>query len=335
MSALSVQRVATSAATFSFEQYLTTRQGMYRHQRHGMRPRKPGLFVIGAMKSGTTYLKKLLGAHPEIFMCAPEEPSYFVDPKQLRTLWPEAWDAGLWRNEDNYLQLFRSNCDAIQLGEASTNYTKRPFVDGVPERIHDFNPEARFIYLMRDPIERTISHYWHMVRYHAERRPMLEAIMADPQYLDVSHYAMQLTPYLDMFGPYRMAVLSYEQLTHDPITAMRPLYEWLDVDATLADFSGFNSAENVTPEVVQLAAWHGVLQLVRHSRPFRFLMPHLPRGLRQKRRAAGDQTGRSAHARHLGGGGIPAPDSAAADRGAGASGGARIPRMDDAIRQCG
>jgi len=275
-------RVAESAATFSFDQLLASRQSLYRQPRYGLRPRKPDLFVIGAMKSGTTYLNKLLGAHPEIFMCAPEEPSYFVEPNQLRTLWPEAWDLGFWRSEDNYLDLFRENRDAIHLGEASTNYAKRPFVDGVPERIHDFNPDSRFIYLMRDPIERTISHYWHQVRHSAEHRPMLEAIKSDPQYLDVSHYAMQLTPYLDLFGPERVAVLSFEQLTYDPRAAMRPLYEWLDVDPTLADASCFDAAENVTPDVVRMAAWHGVLQQVRNSRPFRFLTPYLPRGFREK-----------------------------------------------------
>jgi len=145
--------------------------------------RKPNLFVIGAMKPGTTYLNKLLGAHPSIFMCSPEEPSYFVDQKQLRRLWPEAWDLGFWRSEDYYLRLFQSSGDAVVVGEASTNYTKRPLVYGVPERIHRFNPDSRFIYLLRDPNQRTISHYWHMVRFGAERRPMLEAIRTEPQYL--------------------------------------------------------------------------------------------------------------------------------------------------------
>jgi hypothetical protein len=93
---------------------------------------------------------------------------------------------------------------------------------------------------------------------------------------------MQLTPYLDLFGPGHIAVLSFEQLTHDPITAMRPLYEWLDVDASLADFSSFDAAENVTPDLLQMAAWRGVLQRVRHSRPFRFLTPYLPSGLRAR-----------------------------------------------------
>jgi hypothetical protein len=281
MSALFHPRIAASAATFPSDRFLASGSDLLRHPRPGLCPRKPGLFVIGAMKSGTTYLNKLLGAHPEIFMCSPEEPSYFVEPRQLRTLWPEAWDRQFWRSEDHYLQLFQGSGDAVHLGESSTNYTKGPLVDGVPEGIHNFNPDARFIYLMRDPIERTISHYWHMVRYHAERRPMLEAIKAEPQYLDVSHYAMQLTPYLDRFGPDRVAILTFEQLTRDPLTAMRPLYEWLDVDVTLADASCFDAAENVTPDVVQVATLHGVVQWLRHSRPFRFLTPHVPRGVRE------------------------------------------------------
>ena len=104
----------------------------------------------------------------------------FRRSRTLRKLCPEAWDAGFWRGEEHYLRLFHSCGDAVWLGEASTNYTKRPMVDGVPERLHRFNPEARFIYVMRDPIERTISHYWHMVSYHAERRPILKAIKPSP-----------------------------------------------------------------------------------------------------------------------------------------------------------
>jgi hypothetical protein len=252
----------------------------YRDQVGSNGASKPNLFVIGAMKSGTTYLNKLLGGHPSIFMASPEEPSYFVDPEQLRTLWPEAWDLGFWRSEETYLNLFRSCGDAVILGEASTNYTKRPLVAGVPERIYRFNPDARFVYLLRDPVERTISHYWHMVRYNAERRPILEAVKTEPQYVDVSHYAMQLIPYLELFGRERVAVLTFEQLTGAPEATMRALYDWLGLDGSVADTSGFDLAENVTPEVIRVAAWHGVLHHLRQSRQFRVLMPHLPRRIR-------------------------------------------------------
>ncbi len=141
MHGLLLPRVAASAATFSYDRFLASRAATLRHQQHAQ-PRKPDLFVIGAMKSGTTYLNKLLAAHPEIFMCAPEEPSYFVEPRQLRALWPEAWDQGLWRSEDHYLQLFRDSGEAIHLGESSTITTKTSAGGrGVPERIHEFNPE--------------------------------------------------------------------------------------------------------------------------------------------------------------------------------------------------
>jgi hypothetical protein len=121
-----------------------------------------------------------------------------------------------------------------------------------------------------------------MVRYHAERRPIMKAIRTEPQYLDVSHYAMQLTPYLDLFGPARVAVLTYEELTRAPVATMCRLYEWLGVDSSVVDVSGFDQPENVTPEVLRKAAWLGVPQRLRQSRPSRFFIPYLRRTAREK-----------------------------------------------------
>jgi hypothetical protein len=244
-----------------------------------MTGRKPNLFLIGAMKSGTTYLRKLLRSHPDIFMCEPDEPSYFVDPRDLRTIWPDMWRRGLWRSEDRYLRLFEAAGDAAILGEASTNYTKRPLVMGVPEKIHAFNPQARFIYLLREPVQRTISHYWHMVRHHAEHRPMLEAIRRDPQFVATSHYAMQLAPFLERFGRERVAVLTHERLVADPAAVMRDLYGWLGVDAARADLSGCAEAENVAPDVVSMPLWVGIPRRLRQSPVGGALVRHLPPAL--------------------------------------------------------
>jgi hypothetical protein len=238
---------------------------------------KPNLFLIGAMKSGTTYLCKLLDSHPAIFMCQPEEPSYFVDAKQLKKLWPYMWEQGFWRSEDNYLRLFEATGDATILGEASTSYTKRPMVSGVAEKLHRFNPDARLIYLTRDPVERTISHYWHMVRYHAEHRPILDAIQAAPQFLDVSHYAMQLTPFWERFGQDHIKVLTFEQLINAPQETMRSLYGWLGVDPSIAGGSPCEKPENVTPEVVRMATGRGLLPRWRQSRSIRAIVPYLAR----------------------------------------------------------
>ena len=123
---------------------------------------------------------------------------------------------GIWRSEQNYLNCFAGAGAAKILCDASTAYTKAPMISGVPQRILDFNPEARFIYLMRDPVQRSISHYWHMVAYHAELRAMLSAIQEEPRYTDVSHYAMQLQRYFDVVDPRCVFIMTYERLVEEP-----------------------------------------------------------------------------------------------------------------------
>lgn len=243
--------------------------------------RKPNLFLIGAMKSGSTYLNKLLASHPSIFMCRPEEPTYFVDPSQLAKLWPHLWDQGFWRSEEQYLRLFESSEGEEILGEASTNYSKLPLVSGVAERIYNFNKTARFIYLLRDPIERTLSHYWHMVRYHAENRQITTAVKDDPQFTDVSYYAMQLKSYFRYFSPDRVCVLTHEQLISAPRETMRALYEWLGVGPANIDASLFRQPENVTPEIIRMAAGPKLTHVLKNTWVGRAIAPRLPCSIRE------------------------------------------------------
>ncbi len=228
------------------------------------------------MKSGTSYLRKLLNAHPDIYMCEPDEPSYFVEARHLKTLYPEMWERGLWRSEDRYLDLFRPGGDASILGEASVSYTKLPHAPGVPERIADFVPAARFIYLLRDPVERAISHYWHMVRHHAEHRPIAEAVRRDPQFVAFSHYAMQLKPFLEQFSRDRVRVLTHEKLVADPTGVMDDIYQWLGLDAAAVDLRGFSEPENATPDTISMPAFGGVPRRLRQARALRGAISRLP-----------------------------------------------------------
>lgn len=189
---------------------------------------RPNLFIIGAMKSGTSSLHSYLNAHPSIFMCEPKEPCYFVHPDQLD--WPDIKKLELWKSEEHYLELFKSANNVKIIGEASTLYAKLPKITDVPERIAQFNPDARFIYIMRDPIERTISHYWHEVRRGNEFQDMLTAIRENPLYRDVSHYAMQLQPYFEQFGQEKILILTFEEMRADPSRFMRTVFNWLGID---------------------------------------------------------------------------------------------------------
>ena len=129
----------------------------------------PNLFIVGAMKSGTSSLHNYLATHPEIYMSEFKEPQYFADlGKDIsRNQFP---------TEEAYLSLFKNAGNAKIIGESSTNYSKIPEFTGVPQRIKAFSPEAKIIYIMRDPIERALSHYWERVKRYLEGRDLLTTI---------------------------------------------------------------------------------------------------------------------------------------------------------------
>ena len=245
-----------------------------------MKSPRPNLFLIGAMKSGTSYLSDLLVAHPAIFMSAEKEPTYFVDPDVLRQGWPQMWARGYWRTEDRYLELFAAAENAAVIGEASTCYSKLPTYTHVPERILDFSPQARFIYVMRDPVERTISHYWHAVGSAKERRPMLPAIHSNPEYTDWGYYARQLSEYLQHVGRERMFVLTLEELHANPAEQMQRIYAWLGVDASfrVPDIP----ARHVTPAVVeQPRGRRGLLDRFRYTSSYGRVARYIPPAVRK------------------------------------------------------
>lgn len=243
--------------------------------------KRPNLFLIGSMKSGTTTLHELLAEHPDICMSEPKEPCYFVDSEVLRTMWPEMWALRLWESENAYLRIFPNKPGARYVGESSTDYSKRPKFDGVVERIARFNPDSRFVYIMRDPVDRTISHYWHMMEHRGETRAPLQAIQEDPHYTEVSDYAMQLAPYIERFGRDRIYVLSFEELTRDPSRAVRGVFEWLGVSTDFVP-AQLTSAHNVTPaQVRQRRTGMNWLRRLRHSALWSRLGPLVPARLRK------------------------------------------------------
>jgi hypothetical protein len=184
------------------------------------------------MKSGTTTLHSTIGTHPEIFMTLCKEPNYFLSVPNPEHEWfdDHQYDSeGRW-----YLALFEEahhNSGTKYAGESSTDYTKRPVFEGCSKRISAFNPEARILYVMRDPVERSISHYWHNTRLHGESRSMIDAARSDPHLIDFSDYAMQLKPYFETFPREQIHVLSLESFRDDRDASLRAIFEWLGVRA--------------------------------------------------------------------------------------------------------
>jgi hypothetical protein len=183
----------------------------------------PNLVVIGAQKCGTTSLHYYLGRHPEIAMSRAKELDFFVS-------WG-SWSKGL----DWYAAQF--DASAPVRGESSPSYTDFPWSDGVAERMHSVLPEAKLVYLVRDPVERIVSHYLHDHSAGRLEQP-LEAVLSGPQgerFTTRSKYFLQLQQYLAYFPLERILVVAQEELLADRAPTVRRVFEFLGVDASFED----------------------------------------------------------------------------------------------------
>lgn len=188
----------------------------------------PNFFIIGAGKAGTTSLNYYLGLHPQIQMSAIKEPNFFAGAENGRP-----FPTGRVADRADYERLFDARFELR--GEASPAYTSHPIRAGVPERIKQAIPEARFIYLVRDPVARTVSHYQHLVAIGAERRPLREVLgdISDPFALAetcYSFYASQLERYLQHFPAERLLVIDQAEFLSRRDAVLRNTFAFLGVD---------------------------------------------------------------------------------------------------------
>lgn len=196
----------------------------------------PTFFIIGAPKAGTTSLHHYLDQHPEIQMSANKEPRFFAGPENGIPYPPDRVS-----RLEKYEQLFDPTVGVR--GEASTDYAIHPRRQGAPQRIKKLIPGAKFLYLVRDPLARTISHYQMRVAFLGERRSLQEALsdFSDRRspYIWPSLYASQLERYLRHFPQERTMVVDQAELLANRRPTLRDIFAFLSVDATV-DSSRFD-----------------------------------------------------------------------------------------------
>ena len=164
----------------------------------------PDFIVIGAMKCATTTLHEQLARQPGLFMSRPKEPNYFSD------------DDIFARGQGWYSSLFDGANPADLCGESSTHYTKLPTYPRTVERMARALPRAKLIYVMRHPIDRLLSHYVHEVTVGRTSAPLPRAIKEIPELVDYGRYAMQLGPFLEVFGPAAVLPVFFRRLVFHP-----------------------------------------------------------------------------------------------------------------------
>jgi hypothetical protein len=182
-------------------------------------PHPRHLLVIGAQRSGSTYLSSALDAHPQITMARPArpEPKVFCDADKAAR--GQEWYRDTW---------FAHARDELLLGEKSTSYLEDP---KAPARAADMLGEVHVVVVLRDPVKRAISNWRFSTENGLETRELEEALLADLgdeqpwdqgsvsvspfAYLRRGRYLDHLEPWMSTF-PDTTHVLFLEELLTDP-----------------------------------------------------------------------------------------------------------------------
>lgn len=183
---------------------------------------RPDYLIIGAMKCGTSTLAAQLGAQPGIFMTDPKEPNYFSDDDVFEN-GPE------W-----YADLFRTAHVNDVKGEASTHYAKRPDYPLTLSRMTKALPSPRLVYMIRNPIERLVSHYIHAWSLSQTEITLDEMMRSNATLIDYGRYGWQIQPFIEAYGPDAVLLTSLEKLKKDPATEL----------ARVAEHIGFSGSVN-------------------------------------------------------------------------------------------
>jgi hypothetical protein len=186
--------------------------------------RCPNLFLIGTQKGGSSSLFRALICHPEINRMTAKEPNIFCAPSEAAA-----------RSE------LAQHQPALNTGryliDASVNYTRYPKISAVPERIAEIVPvldDVRFIYILRNPVERLVSNYFFTAQLYGPPGNFEAAINIDPQYVATGLYDQQVRRYHRYFEPSQFLYVKFETFMIDPTAEVRRVFEWLGLDPKVA-----------------------------------------------------------------------------------------------------
>ena len=199
---------------------------------------KPNLFIVGAAKCATTSVYKYLKDHPEIYMSAVKEPKFFSLPyRPVPGTGPgdERVEEYAIKDMDAYMSLFQEASAYPVRGEASVDYL---YYHQTAEDIYSFNPRAKILICLRDPIERAYSGYtdhrrsretltFHKALAAEESRTSYEFIW---QYKKLGLYYESVKRFLDVFGPDQVRIVFFEDIRERLDDTIGGICRFLGVD---------------------------------------------------------------------------------------------------------
>lgn len=222
---------------------------------------KPNFLIIGVQRGGTSSLFRYLMEHPQIASPIDKEIHFFDLNYHLGWHW-YMQQFPIFANNKNQENIVNKN---IITGEASPYYIFHPLV---AERVKRHCPEIKLIVLLRNPVDRAISHYHHCIRFQLEKLPLEEAlklendrlkgeaekIIKEDNYYSYNHqhfaykergkYIEQLQHWREYFPAKQFLILQSENFYRNPTQVLTKVTDFLEIDRfQLAEYYPHNQAE--------------------------------------------------------------------------------------------
>lgn len=202
----------------------------------------PNFFLVGAMKAGTTAIYEVLRSHPEVYCSPIKEPNFFCDdivPETFSDVFKpsHSFDANSYvdgpmdrfvhiayiRDSSLYARMFRNVCRERVVGDFSTSYL---YSSTAAANIRGSVANPRVLIVLRNPVERAVSHYLMDSRIGIATGPLgdlLEKELSAPhrgwcvtnQYIELGLYSQQVKRYLMNFPRQRIKIVIYDDLRND------------------------------------------------------------------------------------------------------------------------
>ena len=195
----------------------------------------PNFFIVGAPRSGTTFLYHCLKQVSGVYMSPVKEPSYFAT-----SINPDRKLTKPIRDKKKYLKLFEGVKNEIAIGEASPSYLWDP---KAAQLIHESVPHAKIIMILRDPVERAFSHYLLGLGIGYETLPfkeaMKKALNGPNDYTNriaaCSFYSEEVNRYLKTFKKEKIKIFIFEEFMKDERKSLEEVLDFLGVHTEIPE----------------------------------------------------------------------------------------------------
>jgi len=217
----------------------------------------PNFLIIGAAQCGTTTLHSYLREHPDVYMPSSKrpEPHFFLKGDE--------YAKGLSYYSERHFAEWHGQ---TAVGEISTSYI---YHEVVAERVRTHLPDVKLIAILRNPVDRAYSNYWHTVNSGLETLSFEEAVLTEKErtagirdrfwrevqpyaYVARGFYFKQLSGYLRHFQRDRMLILLFDDLVERPSRVLRDIFNFLGVDERFVPGSLDRVENRLTPAGAQM-----------------------------------------------------------------------------------